>query len=100
MPNVRASSGMIGTTYFPISGCRSSSVITRTEAIVVETSRPCEPDQRLGEVFERRRLEGDLPRLALRQIPAQFAAALVEVSHLRAVFRRAVECDVVTCFRR
>src|SRR5450759_2203187 len=45
MPNVRASSGMIGTTRLPSSGCFNSSVSTRTKAMVLETSRPAEPSR-------------------------------------------------------
>ena len=44
MPNVRDSSGTIGTTRGPICLSRSSVLRTRTKAIVVETSRspvPC-----------------------------------------------------------
>ena len=43
MPKVRASSGMIGTTYLPMLWSFSSSVSTRTKAMVVETSLPCDP---------------------------------------------------------
>src|ERR1039458_4034898 len=43
MPNVRASSGMMGTTRLPICGCFISSVRMRTKAMVLETSRPEEP---------------------------------------------------------
>ncbi len=39
MPNVRASSGTIGTINLPMSGSRSSLLRMRTNAIVVETSR-------------------------------------------------------------
>ena len=37
-PNVRASSGMIGTMCLPMPLCRSKTLISRTKAIVVEAS--------------------------------------------------------------
>ena len=40
MPKVRASSGMIGTTRGPIALSRTSCVSDRTNACVVEISRP------------------------------------------------------------
>ena len=43
MPNVRASSGTIGTISLPISGCFISVFRTLTKAAVVEASRPREP---------------------------------------------------------
>ena len=43
MPNVRASSGMMGTIRLPISGSRRSLENIRTKAIVVEACRPCVP---------------------------------------------------------
>ena len=43
MPNVRASSGTIGTTSSPISLSRSSFDSSRTNTIVVEALRPSVP---------------------------------------------------------
>ncbi|KAG1438806.1 hypothetical protein G6F55_013866 [Rhizopus delemar] len=43
MPNVRDSSGTLGTTRGPTSGSFSNSASTRTNAIVVENSRPSLP---------------------------------------------------------
>ena len=43
MPKVRASSGTIGTTYFPIRSCLSKRWSIRTIDMVVDTSRPLLP---------------------------------------------------------
>ena len=48
MPNVRASSGMIGTKRAPISGSFIRSLSSRTNAIVVATA--CLPEPRLTTV--------------------------------------------------
>ena len=48
MPNVRASSGMIGTNRKPISGSRVRSLNSRTKVIVVATSCLPEPRQTMS----------------------------------------------------
>ena len=49
MPKVRASSGTIGTTSFPISGSFSILRSMPTKAMVVETSRPSLPSEKFFE---------------------------------------------------
>ena len=89
MPKVRDSSGTIGTMCLPIALSRTSVPSICTNAIVVEISRsPVALSSRSnvdsGGICERRRLAP-----ALRQVAAERRAALVQVLHLRAVFRQA-----------
>ena len=57
MPNVRASSGTIGTTSLPSSLSRSSFDSIRTNTIVVDALRPSVPLEELVEELGRRRRE-------------------------------------------
>ena len=100
MPNVRDSSGTIGTTRVPICLSRSSVFSTRTKAIVVEISRSpvsfsCAPKADSG---------GTSSASAVRrrggQAAAERVAPLVQVAHLRAVGRRDVERGLRDLLRR
>ena len=87
MPKVRASSGTIGTTRWPICLSRSSVLSICTNAIVVEISRSPVP---LEQAVEGARASGTararVDRCAgARQVAAERLAALVQVLHLRAV---------------
>ena len=95
MPNVRASSGMIGTTRLPISGFFSSSVSMRTNAIVVEGCGAFGAVQQLGKGIERRRLNLARRNYALRHVTAELPATLVQVRHLRAALGRPVERNIL-----
>src|ERR1022692_2606230 len=96
MPNVRASSGMMGTTRLPSAGFLSSSVRTRTKAMVVDTSRPCEP----ASDSARYSSGGASTLLAGGHIAAQDAAALVQIRHLGTIVRGTVERSVARRFIR
>ena len=91
MPNVRASSGTIGTTTLPISGSRSSFDSSRTNTIVVDAARPSVP---LLELLEDLRIRGAgsgvVLLLRIGSEPAERLSALLQVPHLRAVVGGAV----------
>src|SRR6266404_1243033 len=90
MPNVRDSSGTIGTTCLPIVLSRTSVPSICTNAIVVEISRS-------PELCERRRLAPPL-----RQESAQPGTPLLQVFHLRTVLGERDErhlCDLVVRHR-
>src|SRR5438270_2195481 len=92
MPKVRASSGMIGTTCLPMSLSRTSAVSARTNAIVVEISRPSpEPFSSASKADSGG--TGNRVGLAapLRQEAAKGLAPLEQIFHLRSVGRRNVE---------
>ena len=79
MPNVRASSGMIGTMRWPKSFARRRSFSSRTNAMVVAIS--CVPEPFFGQRVRlvARELQSDVVRAALRQEAAERAAALEHV---------------------
>src|SRR3954462_13844446 len=104
MPNVRDSSGTIGTTWRPICLSRTSVLRMRTNAIVVDTWRSPVPlswasnassaGTSSGSALRRRCGSGppSAPRgAALRQRAAERLAALVQVVHLGAVVVGLVE---------
>ncbi len=97
MPNVRDSSGTIGTMCLPIFLSRSRSVSRRTKPIVVDISLPSPLLTSLSRASSRtRRASGTLhrcgaSRCATGHRTAQRLAALAQVLHLRAVFGRPVE---------
>src|SRR5207247_5638957 len=86
MPNVRDSSGTIGTMYLPIALSRTSVPSICTSAIVVEISRSPELQQP-DEVRERRGRQRDRLAPPLRQVAAQRRAPRLQVFRLRAVVR-------------
>ena len=62
MPNVRASSGTIGTTSLPISLSRSSFASSFTNTIVVDALRPSVPvDELVEDVRQARAVSGSAP---------------------------------------
>ena len=100
MPNVRASSGMMGTTRRPIWGMLHQQGQDADERHGAGNLAPGRSLQRLLHVFERRGFDGAGLRLAKRHIPAQLTPALVQISHFRAVRGRPVERRVVRGFFR
>ncbi len=96
MPNVRASSGMIGTIRGPMCSSRARLRSSRVKPIVVETAWLPEPAAQLGERLVGRQLERAADaRRALRDLPAERLATLHHVLVLDGVLRRAVVRQVV-----
>ena len=85
MPNVRASSGTIGTTSLPSSLSRISAASTRTSTIVVEAARSPEPARNSANASEDGGIDRGIPNPPLRHETAQRAAALLQVADLDAV---------------
>ena len=81
MPKVRASSGMIGTISLPSAGSRSSWPNRRTNAIVDDASRPTVPFRNSSTHAQCGCLSASFS-LAMREEPAQLAAARQQVLHL------------------
>ena len=91
MPNVRASSGMIGTMRLPIFLLRSSAVTNRTNAIVVDASIAPEPlknspNSRFGGIVKLWRRD-----FARGQKTAKRFAAFEQIFRLRAVGGRTIK---------
>ena len=91
MPNVRASSGTIGTTSSPISLSRSSFDRIRTNTIVVEALRPSVPLWNSSKSGSIGAFSGSARDGARRHEAAERLAALAQVLELGAVVRRTVE---------
>ena len=90
MPNVRLSSGTIGTMRGPIALSRSSVVRMRTNAIVVEISRPSAVAFSSASNADSCGIgSGALDAPARRKIAAERCAALAQILHFRAVFGQA-----------
>ena len=89
IPNVRDSSGTIGTTRSPIAGSRTSVLRMRTNAIVVEFSRSPLPSSTVvngGGVGS-----GSASAWRAGRLPPSACAALEQVAELGAVLGRPVE---------
>ncbi len=91
MPNVRASSGTIGTTSLPISSLRSIFASILTKTIVVEAFRFSVPLSELVEDVAERRLQGGRGDHAPRDEAAEGVAALQQVLRLAAALGRSIE---------
>ena len=91
MPNVRASSGTIGTMSSPISLSRRSFDKIRTNTIVVEALRPSVPAANSSKSGSSGAFERFGPDGARRHEAAEGLAALAQVLELEAVVRRTIE---------
>ena len=91
MPNVRASSGTIGTIRCPISGSAASCAACRTKAIVVEDSRPAAALQKLLEELVVGADETASTHIPLRNVSAELRAPRLQILDLRAVLGRPIE---------
>ena len=91
MPNVRASSGTMGTTSLPISGSRSILRSIPTNAIVVETSRPSLPVRNSLNSSSWSATSGFDRALRFGTYPPSSSPPRAQVMDLFAVFRRAIE---------
>ena len=89
IPNVRDSSGTIGTMRSPIAGSRTSVLRMRTNAIVVEFARSPLPSSTV--VNGSGVGSGSAVGVTRREAAAERRAALEQVLQLRAVLGRAVE---------
>ena len=91
MPNVRASSGTIGTTSLPSSLSRSSFDSIRTNTIVVDALRPSVPPWNSSKSSDRDLRERLAARFPARHVAAERRAAFLEVFDLGAVVGGAIE---------
>ncbi len=99
MPKVRASSGMIGTMCFLRSELQQA-LEHGHESRGGRCGAAARAAKRVVEDIERRRLQFDVHRLAGRHRTAECFQPLPQVEHLRAVFSRAVELELLDLLLR
>ncbi len=94
MPNVRASSGMMGTISLPSSGIFISVLRTLTKAAVVDASRPREPSSASLNISSGGALISMGFTLRAGSGPPMRFDALAQIAHFRRILGRAEEIEV------